>query len=573
MNVSSQRWILGGLAVLLALVGLAWFLAGVEDARGIVERPDQPALTPTANSSAPRRTQLTEPKLVAPTRTDRADLYTTVLWPLEIELELVEARHRPKAKGAPAAGSGADARLAGTITGAQGEPVPGVRVTFLEGANAGRTLVATNQGRFGANDLYPGLSVLEVRGPGILGSRREVRLRSRKETLLNIPYGRPAAVFGSVYDHAGEPLPNAEVLFDGVKVFTDTEGAFYIAKVAGGPCLVEVSAEGHATERQIVNVASGRVMERDRIAFRLQQASTLELICRDRVGGPGPIQVTLLPSDYSARTFPWYSVNPVLVEPGVPTRVEGLPRGAVRVLGFREGALVAERGANLRPTRPTEVQLTLTEAPKLTGVVTRDGEPVAGALVRMEAPDRVQAMLSFHRRPSFFLETAVMDFPAPALQEVETRGDGSFELTAWDDIAPDRYLEVWGPDNTTWAGRVVKRGERRIELELKELTHGRSSLELDIVGRHMALPISVTVNGQPHAELILPADEPLVIDSLVEGVWRLSARWQARVVQQELLIELDGVDTRPLATIPEIIEGQTAEEWSRAGRDWPGPPD
>ena len=96
----------------------------------------------------------------------------------------------------------------------------------LAGANAGRVLHADATGRFGAVDLYPGLSLVEVRGPGTLGSRRELRLRRGQEQLLNIGYGRPGVVFGKVQDSSGAGIAGADVVVDGTRVTTDAEGRF-----------------------------------------------------------------------------------------------------------------------------------------------------------------------------------------------------------------------------------------------------------------------------------------------------------------------------------------------------------
>src|SRR5262249_52156610 len=153
--------------------------------------------------------------------------HSTVLWPLKVELELIEARFLPRQEGVPAIGSGAGARLSGRITGFDDDGVA-AEVHFLAGANAGRVLRAGDTGRFGAVHLYPGLSIVEVRGAATLGSRREVRLRRGQETLLNIGYGRPGSVFGKVQDSNGTGIAGASVIVDGTRTETGAEGDFFL---------------------------------------------------------------------------------------------------------------------------------------------------------------------------------------------------------------------------------------------------------------------------------------------------------------------------------------------------------
>src|SRR5262249_15126947 len=161
---------------------------------------------------------------------------TTVLWPLKVELELLEARFLPKEEGVPPVGSAATARLSGRVTGIGDDGVE-AEIRFVAGANIGRVLRADATGRFGATDLNPGLSIVEVRAPGILGSRREVRLRRGQEQLLNVGYGRPGSVFGKVQDASGKGIEGADVTVDGTRVATDPEGGFYLQSVAAGPGL------------------------------------------------------------------------------------------------------------------------------------------------------------------------------------------------------------------------------------------------------------------------------------------------------------------------------------------------
>jgi adenosine kinase len=46
----------------------------------------------------------------------------------------------------------------------------------------------------------------------LIGARREVRLRQGKETLLNVPFGRPGALQGKVQDREGAGIQGAYLL-------------------------------------------------------------------------------------------------------------------------------------------------------------------------------------------------------------------------------------------------------------------------------------------------------------------------------------------------------------------------
>src|SRR5688572_27348730 len=169
MNRPSLLFLLAALAL-----GLGAFLlyTGSETPRRGERKPAPPSAEALPDAEG-TMVELIPPPLV---RTSSGPVRTTVLWPVKVELELLEARFLPKEEGVPPIGSGAAARLSGRIADTRDQGVA-AEVHFLAGANAGRVLRADPDGRFGAVDLYPGLSVVEVRGPGTLGSRREVRLR------------------------------------------------------------------------------------------------------------------------------------------------------------------------------------------------------------------------------------------------------------------------------------------------------------------------------------------------------------------------------------------------------------
>ncbi len=504
---------------------------------------------------------------------------TTVLWPCRVELDLVQASYLPTDSRVPAIGTGRSARLSGRIgIGVEG----GVRgeVTFVAGPNAGRTLSCDSTGAFGATDLYPGLAVVRISGPGVVGARREVRLRQNAETLLNIGFGLPGSAQGRIVDRKGEPVEGAKITLDGQVAYSGVDGEFYFGAVASGHCVTEVEHPDYATLATTVSVSAGRPMPPGRLTLALRPAVSMSISTPNPVGGPGPTLVYVLPGtsthsrsgigpEVRSQRYPWHRLNPVEVPPGSSVLVENLPAEVVKVMAFRPGAVAREQVVNLREGRTTPVQINLQAAPMLTGVVTLDGRPLPGVDVSLEAPDRVRANLGYLREPSRYLESEVMPYLPPSRQETLTDREGRYVFSAWEDVAGVRYLEARGPQGNTWAGRLVRQGETRVDLELEVVELGDSSLSILFPGRYQGLPMEVVINGKPEDPYDLAPLSDLSIESLVSGVWKLRVTWHGDEIYLDKELELDGEAEVRVALPVEAVEGQDEEAWKRAGRDWP----
>jgi len=531
------------------------------------------ALDPPAPGAAPEdRLSLPSIELAPPPRISEGDdADTTVLWPLEVELELLRASHLPTAEGIEPVGSGRSARLKGRIGGLDDLGVSAT-VRFVAGANEGVVLRSDAGGRFGSTTLFPGLSIVSIEGRGLPTARREVRLRQGKETLLNLGFGRLASLFGEVTDQAGEPIQGAAVLFDGRRVISDAEGVFYVDQVAGGPCLVEVEHPAFARFRTVVNVTSGTFTDRGRIRLVLQPPCAVELVVVGDVGGPGPVEVHLLPAQPNdpQRDFPWYDVNPIEVEPGRTVRIERLPSKVVKVMAFRPGAEFPQKMVSLRTGQALVVQLPAEPAPELTGRVLQDGEPVAGAQVRFEAPNQVRATLGFLREPSHHLEAEVFPLLAPAFQECTTDPNGRFRFTAYRDVVPAALLTAIGPEGLR-ASKLVLADENDVELSLAEFEPGDATLVLALSERWQGLPVEVTANGVPFDPRVISASRDLELRDLVAGSWRVSARWYTTPVLEERTLEIEDRTVLEVELPEEAVKGQDEETWRRAGREFPYP--
>jgi len=469
----------------------------------------------------------TEDGLAVPDAPLPATAYETTL---EVYLDLVRPAGWLHAEGAPPLGSGSTAALVGGLWSHQNVGVRG-SVRFVSGANEGRVLDCDAGGRFGANDLYPGLSVVEVSGPGIPGSLREMVLRNDRETRLNIGYGRLSTVNGEVYDQSGNPVAGAIVRMDGVPAQTDDFGRFNLAGIAGshGDMVVTIEKPGFAMLRTKTSLMSGTTIPLGKQRYVLQQSGSLEVYVVEKIGASGPAQLYLMPSNpmMAQSDFAWHRLNPITVNPGTTTLVEGLPPGPVRALVFHAGAVAKPRVATAKVIPGSANQLTvhLEPAPMLAGRVTHNGSPVARAVVRVEAPNRTRAMLNYLGESAAYLETQVMQGLPPGTQAVKTDDLGNFRIGLFGDTTEVKYLTATSFDGKLWAGQVLKPGTREVSLELGAAREGNRELLLEISDRDLPLRVDVMIDGTPRGLTALAPRDQLEIGGLMEGDWKLSVRW------------------------------------------------
>ncbi|MFT5287072.1 MAG: hypothetical protein ACI8TQ_003248 [Planctomycetota bacterium] len=499
---------------------------------------------------------------------------TTVIWPLEVELDLIQPSYLPETEEGLRPGTGRRSRIVGNIADMQGQPVL-AEIEFVAGANKGRTLVCGSDGSFGANDLYPGLAIVKVSGKNIVGSRRELVLRQNTEYTLNIGYGRPGAIQGEVFDSNGEGIFGAKVLVDGQATSTDETGYFYLAGIASDRALLEIEAEGYSGVREVVGITADFTIPRGRLVYRLERGADLVVSLKTAIGDPGKAQIVILPADTKQqRRYPWYRLNPIEITPGASITLRDLPVGPVAVRIFHRGAVAVprERIVNLRTKMENRVEIELQPGPVIRGTITRNGKPVPGARVKLEAPDRVGATLSYFRTAHWFLESEVLPTFPFAVQEARADKNGNYIFTSWADVSATRYLEAWSLDGEAWGGRMVGAEEAQADLELSDWNRGDSELVIDLPGRTQALDIQLIINGTPAEGFSLRADRKLIIDSLLAGTWKVKANWYDNVILDEEEVELSGSASLTAQLPEEAIVGAGREAWIRAGKTYPKSP-
>ncbi len=467
---------------------------------------------------------------------------------LQVFLDLVRPAGQLHAEGQQAMGSGAHAELIGGLWTSARAGVRG-SVRFVSGANEGRVLECDAGGRFGANDLYPGISVVEITGPGVPGSLREVLLRNGREARLNIGYGRLSTVNGEVVDQRGDPVVGATVRFDGVPIETDVDGRFTLQGLAGshGDMVVTVEKEGFVPLRTKTSLMSGSTVPFGQHRFVLQDPGSLEVYIAERIGAAGTAQLYLMPANAMRGTgdFAWHRLNPVTVQPGSTTVIEGLPPMEVRALLFHAGAVSKPRVATavVRAGKATAMTIHLEPAPMIAGKVTHDGAPVARAVVRLEAPDRSQAVLNYLGESASYLETQVVSTLPPGSQAVKTDDLGNFRIGWFGDTDRPRYLTATSFDGKLWAGRVVQPGTREVSIALEPARHGDRTLEIALADRELPLMVDVQIDGAPQDPRVVHPNEQLRVHGLMEGDWRLSVRWKREwLVDQRSIRVQDGAE-------------------------------
>lgn len=546
-------------AVLLVAAGLAVVLWPAGQ-RPVAPRAVEGDAAPAGQAAA---VEQTAPPVELASAPIFESLDTTVVFPLEVVLELVALDGADETQQR----LGARSRLSGVVIGPGGE---GTRceVRFVGGMNAGRVLFSDGLGRFGANDLYPGLALVQVVGAGG-GALREVRLRQERDALLNLSFARTSVVNGKVVGPDGQGVAEARVLLDGQAATTDEKGTFFMTGIAAGEAVLTVEKPGLATARAIVAVPVGGAVELDKLTIVMQRGARLTIAVDEPINSGSEALVHLMSETSGAeRRYPWHKVSPVKVWPGGQATVEDLPPGPLSLRLYHAGAKAnpARTQVSLSEGEEETVVLHLEPAPVVAGVVKTRGQPARDAVVRLETPDRVASMLgSYGQQNWLHLEGEVYTSLPSAVQEIRTNARGEFSLSSYEDLSAKRFLTAVSADGRSRAALLLKGGETRVELELQEVRAGTSAITLRLPDRWQALPVRITVNGEPRDPFLLAPGRDLDVEGLPRGEWLLSAHWNGEGVVEKRTVALQ--DEAALdCPLPEgAIAGQDEDTRRRAG--------
>ena len=346
-------------------------------------------------------------------------------------------------------------------------------------------------------------------------------------------------------DEFGQPIQGAEVRVDGQAATTQEDGRFEVYRTTAGQILVEIEAEGYALYREQLPVARGAKIDPDRLIFQLEKEAILDLEVLGSPGQRGSAYVYLFPAGgqrinelRGQRTFPWYRINPIEVQPGLQHTVRGLAPGHVTVMAFQPGmqAKPEKQNQKLNAGKRASLSVELVPGPSLSGRVVRGGKPVVGAQVRFEALDVSQAsMAALARRPSFHHEMVVDILPA-AMQETQTDRGGRFLVSTQPKLQSEYVLWVTSADGKYRAIRRVTGDELTadLEVELRPVDRNTGELELQLPGVGASLPYRLRIQGEVQPVRILPVGESIVIEGLEEGLWRLDLSRYQRYAERGL---------------------------------------
>ncbi|MEM8714118.1 MAG: carboxypeptidase-like regulatory domain-containing protein, partial [Planctomycetota bacterium] len=429
---------------------------------------------------------------------------TTVIWPLEVDLLMVLDGRVETPEGAQAIRSGAHSGVRGSILGSTGRPMSG-RVEFVYGPNEGRVLHTDAQGRFGARNLYQGISIVRVTTSEGFTLEREVSLASMGQTDFYVSFANTSVVAGTVKDDRGVAVEGAEVRMDGKPAFTNSEGEFVFSNVPPGNSFVTVRKEGFAHCVQRVSVRHRSSIAAKDFPIFLKKGGRLQISVDRSAGALEASYAFLMPASgpsrsSSGRSFPWHEVNPVKIPPGGNAIVENLPLEAVNVRLFHRGAIAKPKSRNVRlhADRLNSVVLELTPAPTVRGVVLDGGKPVKGATVQIEAADRSVATSKVmqQRGPRFAMEMVVATTPA-AFDETKTDGQGRFSFTSHSELITTYYATVTSRDGARRGVAVIQPGTETVTISLEEVDDRDGAVEIELPGRFQGLPVDLTTDGTP----------------------------------------------------------------------------
>lgn len=557
----NQRLLLPLLVLLLAaLAGGLWTILDDDSGAEVAGLEFDESLRAEAGGESPTALPSESRGLAQPVRIEKGGP-TTVVMPLELDFELVAAQARLDDDQSPPLGSAASAKLRGSMHGADGRGLVG-HVEFVAGPNRGRVLDSDAEGRFGANDLLAGLSLVSLRAPGVPGAEREVLLREKRESQLNVGFGRPASIRGVVRDEQNNALPTVTIVMDGQETKTDEAGRFYFPRMTSGKVPVYVSKPGYASQREMQWITAGMNMPVDKLKYTLRKAATVKVVVPERVGTgrPGQLFISGPLDGTGSRSYPWHLKSPISLYGGESIEIEDLAPGPIRLQYFRAGAIVQPPivRETLIAGQTRTVTFHLKAAQVLAGVVKSGDKPVEGALVQLEAPDvtgaSVKAMGASHGRAT--VEMEVLSQMPPAVQRFVTGADGKFQFSAAEELSTVRYLTAKSADGKAWGGRILRAGDIEVEIQLEEAKAGKAGFLVETTERFQGLPVRYVVNGKP-SYIVLPPGERLDIPDLPEGQWKVSAHWGGENILKDVSYQLEDLEELFVPLPKGAIDGQS----------------
>lgn len=270
----------------------------------------------------------------------------------------------------------------GRVLSPEGHPVPGAQVRLAEAGAENRSLLvralADGDGRYRLDGVPPGPRTLEATAEGYRRGVREAEVTAGTGT-VDFELERGLEVSGRVVDDAGSPVGSADVALlvgndarNARRAITGADGGFRLSGIEDGTYRLMARKDGYATDfrGQAVTVAGGSLTG---LEIRLSSGAAIT----GRIIGVELSQLSRV------RVWANWEGNLGRVDPDGMYRISSLQPGNFTVTAVVPGTpLHAEGRVTIEPGTPeARLDLQLGQGHALTGVVLRNGQPLAGASV------------------------------------------------------------------------------------------------------------------------------------------------------------------------------------------------
>jgi hypothetical protein len=438
------------------------------------------------------------------------------------------------------------ATIEGRVLSPDGGPVTGAEVVVVEPSPDGGPSFSPlrartdGDGQYRIDGIAPGPRVLEARAEGYQRAVRDVEV-SPEARAVDFRLERGLEVSGRVVDAAGSPIPSAQLsliagddFFQASRALSGPEGAFRFSGLKAGTYRLMARKDGYASDRrgETVMLAGSSVSG---LEVKLSAGGTIA----GRISGLEPSQLSRV------RVWAGSELHLGNIDPEGGYRIANLPPGDWLVTAVvPDTPLHAEGRASLEPGVPeARVDLELGGGHELTGVVLRNGQPLAGA------------HLALTRGGMAGSQTAASDH------------QGSFRFGGLEDGTYD--LDVSTPNGARHRESVEISENRRIELRTASL----SGRVVDASGGEPISGVRISLatgddGPSSFSDVTTDARGAFRLIEVGDGAWKLRASREGYAsAEREVRVDGSAPDEIEIRLSP--TEGVTVEALLASGQ----PPD
>jgi hypothetical protein len=397
-------------------------------------------------------------------------------------------------------------------------------------------------GQYRIDGIAPGPRVLEARAEGYQRAVRDVEV-SPETRAVDFRLERGLEVSGRVVDAAGTPIPSVQLsliagddFFQAPRAVSGAEGAFRFSGLKDGTYRLMARKDGYASDRRgdTVTLAGSSVSG---IEVRLSAGGTIA----GRISGLEPSQLSRV------RVWAGSELHLGNIDPEGGYRIANLPPGNWLVTAVvPDTPLHAEGRASLEPGVPeARVDLELGGGHELTGVVLRNGQPLAGA------------SLALTRGGTVGSQTAASDH------------QGSFRFGGLEDGTYD--LDVSTPNGARHRESVEISENRRIQVELRTASLSGRVVDAGDDSPVSGVRISIAAGDDrpyPFSDVTTDARGAFRLIEVGDGAWKLRASRDG-YAPDEREVRVDGSAPDEIEIRLSSTEGVTVEALLASGQ----PPD